>query len=123
MQRLLSFLCARNIGALRHQPSPQAGNIPGIDDIRSCRRDPDIAGGVDDGIAPQLLAARVIVQGLTGVLERDQGCDVEPRGIRQRPTGIAGADQYRALVREKARAACLPTAPNPCITRAPARRA
>ena len=43
----------------------------------------------------------VLSQRVAAVFERNQGCDVEPRRIRQGPASVAGADQNRALFREK----------------------
>ena len=56
------FRRARDVGALRHQLGVQPLDVAFIDRVRPCRRNPDVARDVDDGVAGQLLSGSVLPQ-------------------------------------------------------------
>lgn len=97
-ERGLGIGGARDIGTLRHQTCPQPRHVAGMDRIRPCRRDPDVAGDVDDRIARELPPTPMLAQRSAFGFERDQCGDVEPV-VGDRPLCVAGTDQDRPLLR------------------------
>lgn len=103
MQETLGIRCAGDIGPLDHQPRLQLIDVAPIDDVRTGRRDPDIAGQTDHGVPMQRLAVRIIRDAGARFLQCPEGRNVESFGVVYGAARIRCADQSGAALAEEVR--------------------